>query len=295
MTRRDARADGHPGQAEGFVLPIVILLMLVVGSVAAVMLTRADAQARDVRRQVDAYQVYHGVQGLRQVLDGWVSQQQVRTITELLDDDGLAMEIEPGDGTVLRVHLFDAQGLLRSETAGMPEEQAADLELVNEELQRLVGPDRAALYTREAGPFQLSINAAPATTLEALASALAGTQVGPRFAGEVMERRERNQRIDRTELNSVMSSAGIPEAERARLNALLAVEPSLWEFVIDVQGSGPAAANGLLARYRAMVVFVPSTAAAGQAYERPSPFLSWESVDLSTYNGEPPLPSTPAE
>jgi len=261
------------------VLPVVILAMVVVAATAAVMLQRSVTVSYAVTRQIDAYRVQHGVRGLQEAVEAWLSQQRARTLPDVIDEDGFAIELIPGDGTRVALYFFDGQGTARANSLGVPEDVAPDVEAVAQEVEREYGIDRARRFLREVGPYQISINAAAPELLLALADALAPSdrrqELRDRLA-QVAELRERES-IGQEGITSLVNAARLGGADRTRIVRILTPQPVLWEVVIVVRGDGVRAPLGELARYRTLVLVEPADATGG-AFEQPSAFLAWDEL-----------------
>ena len=277
-----------PRSRRGFAMPLVLLLLLVVGMVAAVMLRRADAQGRSVQRQTQAYQTYHTVRGLQSTLEAWIQTKNANEIDELVDDDGFVMRFDPSDGTVVEVYLFDGQGTMRSTLDSIPSEQRDHVLLALESLVLEFGQNALLDYAREVGPWQVSIAAAPEPVLRALCEAAGESEGTNRLADAIIEEMELSGSISREGLGRAMNRVDLEAEERARFNAVVTVTPTLWEVVMDVRGTGVNAGLGLLGRYRSLAIFRPPGSITGTAFERPPPFLTWqEDTDRSLYSDTP--------
>lgn len=287
--QRTAAPVGRRGSRRGFVLPIVILLMLVVSAVAAVMLARGDAQTRTVARQLESYQAYHGVRGLRETIDAWMDGQQARSLEDVIDENGFVFSVLPGDGTRLDVYLFDAQGTLTTAESGINANTLLTLQAIHNDLVSRVGPDRAEDYERSVGPWPISVNTAARPLIESVVASIVASERADQLSDEIFQRFADGP-IDREELSAAMSAAGVDASERAAINQTFTVQPTLWEFVVDVRGAGANASAGLLGRFRAVTIFRNTLNVSTSQYEQPAPFLSWESEAVDQRENGPPRP-----
>ncbi len=267
------------GSGRAFVLPMVIAVLLVVAAVAAVMLRRNVAVSAAVQRQVDAYLVQHTVRGLQEGIEAWLTTQSARDLPDVLDDDGFAFELDPRDGTRVRVHLSDGQGTARRSGVGVNADIAPDVDAISARLRQVHGEAGALRYLREVGPYSVSLNAAPLEVLFAIADALAPEDkvqlMRDGFVRLVEDRRSGD--IGQTELNQLVSSANLTGADRNRMARIFTTQPTLWEVNVVVRGDGVRVPLGLLARYRGLVLVEPAGTGTN-AFENPSPFLMWEEV-----------------
>ncbi len=282
----------NAGPRRGFVLPIVILLMLVVGLAATVMLSRADAQARAVNRQITATRVHHASRGIQQAIESWLSQVGGREMGQIIDADGFALALEPGDGTELRIYVFPGQGSLVKE----PQERLRAstrraLARVVESLEDEHGEDGAERFFREAGPWQVSFADAHDEVIRAVARAAAPAEAAGDLAGALLEARRSDDPPSRNWINSAINEADLEPDVQRELNTLFTFRPVLYEVVIDVRGAGAAAGQGLLARYRSLAELRVNRSSASQdPYEAAPPFLTWRRVETGPYTDDSPTP-----
>jgi hypothetical protein len=232
----------------GFALPIVLVLALVTGILAAVVLERQSYQRRAVTRQLTSYQDTHFERGVREVVSQWTDTLVGQPIEKLLDEDGHALDIERPDGSVVSIYLFDGQGTALSEPAGLVEQETLDAAGVLERLREVVGRRRllesGSEFVRPVGPARVCAASAPREVLEAIASYAKGGKNGSRFADSVMESR-RDEEVSEADLNTAFSAADLSVEERNIAKRLLVVSPELWNTVVDVYHPR----EGLMARY----------------------------------------------
>ena len=270
-----------------FVLPMVIALMIVVALTAAVMLNRGVAASRTVSRQIDSYRVQHSVRGLQEAVEAWLSQQRARTLPDVLDDDGYALTLLPGNGTRVAMYFFDGQGTARANALGVAEDIADDVAAVADQLLRAHGQDGSRRYLREVGPFTVSINGAEPEVLFAMAEVLAPEDKVSDLRDELarfIELRE-SEPLGQEAITQLMNRVRISGAERTRILRMWTPQPTLWEVVIVVKGDG-IASTGEIARYRCLVLL--DAGASEGAFEQPSPFLQWDELERGDTRFEDP-------
>lgn len=273
-----SRAAGGPGidrGGAGFVLPMVILLVVVVGLTTSVMLARGAAQEREVRRQVDAYAVYHSVRGIREALDAFITSTGVEGVESVADADGHVLTLEPGDQTRVMVYLFDGQGRLFGDPERLPGVVREFGRFADREVRSSVPPTDIGRYIREDGPWQVSLATAPGPVLRALVRATVDPALVEVLEGLLAEELNTGEPLTSERLNEIMDEAELTSADKGRLSVFLTDEPTFWEMVIDIRGSGVRVGEGLIERYRAMVSFRPLNGASGRLYERPPSFVGW--------------------
>lgn len=285
--RRGVRAAHRPG----FVLPMVILLVLVVGLTAAIMLERYIAQARDVGRQADAYRVHHAVRGIQEVLNAWLRQQTASAFRDLLDEDGLAVTIDPGDGTELELRFADAQGGLLVSDVGVSEDVALDLREAGEALVRRFGPERSLEFLRRDGPAEISVHSAPREVLVALIEAVTDGDAASAVVASLLEASEDDEALDRQRLGELLSDPSLPSEARAKLTRLLTTDPLLYRMDITVRQRLVAGPRGIVSRFEALLLLPEARRRAldnTPTFERPPPFLWWRELPLDAPPIVPP-------
>jgi hypothetical protein len=270
--------------SRGFALPIVLVLALVTGILAAVVLERQSYQRRAVSRQLAAYQDTHFERGVREVVSQWTDTLTGQPIEKLLDEDGHALDIERPDGSVVSIYLFDGQGTALSEPSGLVEQDVKDAAGVLERLTERLGRRRllesGAEFVRPVGPARVCAASAPREVLEAIASYAKGGKSGTRFADSLMDARKDDD-VSEADLNTAFSAGDLSTEERAIAKRLLVVSPELWNTVVDVYVPG-AVGGGLVARYGGR--FLMQNAATGNWKNSTvvslGKFLSWEALPV---------------
>lgn len=268
----------------GFVLPVVILLVVMVGAVCSIMLERHVARTKTVQRQMLAYQEHHGVRSLQTVIEAWrkTPTAQPREIEQMLEPDGLAFTVEPGDGTRVEVYLFRGQGTMLTRVAGLG---AADRPIAEQALRLLFAEaesrEELDVMLRNAGPLAVDVNQASAAVLGSVIRAvLGGGLEANQYESRLQEALQGEQRVGLQTLSNIATEVGIESETRATLSRFLTVAPDLWRFRIDVRGSGAVGGGRLHSQYGGLVLLGGSaTATSTSTFEEPTPFLSWERLN----------------
>lgn len=271
----------------GFAMPIVIVLALVTGVLAAIVLERQAMQRRIVARQVNAYQDTHFERGVREVVSQWTDTLLGQSIRDLLEEDGHALDIDRPDGSVVSIYLFDGQGTLLSEPIGRSEQESLDAQGALDELVKLVGARRlrreGGMFLRPVGPAAVSVMTAPVEVLEAVASYALGGKSGRRFA-ESIDGKRRSGQVTEADLNTAFSAGDLSAQQRETALRLLVLEPEVWSTVVDVwvpRGRGAE----LVARYGGRFQMAGQGNQRGTTMVSLGKFLSWEPLPIDEERG----------
>jgi hypothetical protein len=283
----NARPTGNPtpqSGGRGFVLPVVILLVVTLGATCAIMLERHVARTKIVQRQVEAYQEHHGVRSLQTVIEAWRKSPtaQPRSIADMLEDDGLAFSIEPGDGTRISVYLFPGQETMLRRVSGVRGEERNAAERALAILQESVPDQRdRELLLRNAGPLAVDANRADPAVLTAIVRGALGDEPSSRtYERALLAARSRGETIGLQSLANFATEAGISTEQRATLSRMLSVSPEVWRFRVDLRGIGVAAGAGVVARYSGLMTLGSVDPTSTNTFEEPTPFLTWTKEDL---------------
>ena len=272
----------------GFILPVVILLVIVLGATATVMLQRHVARSKTVERQLRAYQEHHGSRSIQAVIEAWLKTPtaQPRGIEQMLEPNGLALTIDPGDGTTIEVYLFRGQDTLLARPSAVREQDRGDATLAVQILQGLVGTgEDYRLRTRAVGPQAVDVNTASPEVLTAIVQAVLGDSLGAdRYENALIDASQSGEPVSLQTLANIATEASIEASDRSTLNRFLTITPELWTFRVDLLGP-PTLGRPLLSRFRGLLLLGDTTVAGTNTFEQPPPFLSWESVNL-----DEPLP-----
>jgi len=277
-----ARSKKNLDGRGGFVLPIVILLIVMVGSVTAIMLQRHVARAKTVERQLRAYQEHHGARSLQAVVEAWLKSPgaQPDEIVSMLEPDGLAFSVNPGDGTTIKVYLFPGQDTMLTRLGGLRPDDRAAGELAIQILHGLIR--NQAEYerrTRAAGPAAVDVNSASPEVVMAIVQGILSDSFGARqYELALLDAAAQSGGVTLQTMSTIATETGIDAEQRSTLSRFLTVSPDLWRFRIDMYGS-PMFGSRLLSRYRGLLLLGAGASTGGSSFEQPPPFLSWESVN----------------
>lgn len=267
----------------GFAMPIVIVLALVAGVLAAVVLERQAMQRRIVARQLHAYQDTHFERGVREVVSQWTDTLIGQSIRDLLEDDGHALDIERPDGSVVSIYLFDGQGTLVSDPIGRSERESLDAQGALNELVKLVGARRlrreGGMFLRPVGPVAVSAMTAPVEVLEAIAAYAREGRSGRRFAESLVAAR-RDGEVTEADLNTAFSAGDLSALQRETARRLLVLEPEVWSTVVDVWVPRGRGGGELVARYGGRFQMGGQGSPRGTMMVSLGKFLSWEPLPI---------------
>ncbi|MEI7658699.1 MAG: hypothetical protein WCK33_11605 [Phycisphaerae bacterium] len=260
-------------------LPIVLLLVLVAGVVISMMMDRHVAQALTVQRELQQYAFHHASKGVQEAVEAWLRLSGAgRNMNDAIELDGHAFDMTLDDGSMVRVSLFDAQGGVLVEMAGLSQEARELGRAMVGELQDAAGPE-AARFIRREGPLPVSVNAAPPEVLAAAVSAAADGENVQSIVDEILHARE-SEAISQESLNEVLTKANAPPEIRPRLGLVLTAQPSLWRVVAEVQGSRAAYSGRSGRRFCGLVVLSGNLSGNSKdratALQRNSMITSWE-------------------
>lgn len=271
------------GRAQGFVLPVVILLIVLVGVSSSIMLQRHIARSKTVERQLRAYQEHHGSRSIQAVVEAWLKTPTARPreIGEMLEADGLAFTVDAGDGTRIKIHLFPGQDTLLTRVSGVSEPDRQEARLSVQLLRGIVRDEiEYRRRTRPVGPIAVDPNSASVEVLIAVVRGVLGDSPGAaQYEGLLTDAVQRGDTVSLQMLANFATEANIETDKRSQLSRFLTISPELWRFQVDQ--FGPQTLGGpLLGRYRGLLLLGNSTVTGGNSFEQPPPFLSWESVNL---------------
>jgi len=272
----------------GFVMPMVILLMVVVGLSVSLSLTRLSSQQLLVSRQIDAYYEHHSGRGLQEAIGAWLRQQNGRDLDEVLEyGTGKAMDITLSDGSVVSIFLFDAQGAMLSDLSSVAVNQVQEVGLALKNLSEAVGPREYARLTRPFGPSAVSIHTAPEPVVRAVSEAIAGGS-GLRLADDIMLQRASGERLTRQLLVETATLAGVNSDQRAAVLRRFATDVQVWGVVVEVRGGRGLSRGRLLARYGGMTRIRSNTGrrSTSNAMEIGS-FYTWKDLGINSQSIDP--------
>ncbi len=282
--RRAERSESK----RGFVMPMVILLMVVVGLSLSLSLRRMSTQQLVVNRQINAYFEHHSGRGLQEAIGAWLRQQNGRELDEVLEEGtGKAMDITLSDGSIVSIYLFDAQGSMLSDLSSVPDPQVNEVGLSLRTLSERVGPREYERLTRPFGPAAISIHTAPPVVIESIGSAIAGN-AGLRLADDLLLRREAGEELTRQVLVESATRSGVTSEQRTAVLRRYATDVQLWGVVVEVRGGRGMSLGRLLARYGGVTLIRSSSSrrSTGNAMEIGA-FYTWKDLGIDSQRIDP--------
>lgn len=274
----------HRAIPSGFVMPMVLLALVVVGLGVGVSLTRFAAETRVVARQVRAYHEHHAGMGLQEAIGAWLKQQTGRAIPDIIDPvTGHAMDIELADGSVVSVYLRDGQGTALSDLSALPPARVDEAGTILRNLVTAVRQDEYTRLTRTVGPSEISVNSAPEPVIRAVAIAAAGER-GEDLTNEILRVRARAGRVSREDVSTAVTSAGLSNEQRTAALRLFATDIEMWAIIVELRGGRGLDRGRLLSRYgglaRLRVGATRRGAAATSGTDEVGTFLTWKELSL---------------
>jgi hypothetical protein len=265
-------------RARGFVMPVVILLTLVVGIMAAVLMQRISTQDLTVRRELDNYQSKHFERGVREVVGEWTGSLFGQPLSKMVDEDGHALDLELPDGSSASVYLFDGQGSVLAEPQGLTQEQRHDGAGIIRALHVISGGRPNASWFRPVGPLRVSAAGAPEEVLRAIGMYATGGRGGAGFAAALIDARARasGEDLQQADLDRATSAEEMTPEQKDVVNRLIALKPDVWGVVVEVY----SARGDLRARYAGRFT-LPGDASRGMSsLQTLGKFLNWERLPL---------------
>jgi hypothetical protein len=266
-----------------FAMPIVIILSLVVGIVAAVLLERQTAQALTVHRELNNYRDHHFKRGVQEIAGAWTDTLAGQPIANMIAEDGHFMDVQAGDGTFLAAYLFDGQGSALMDPTGLTEEERTDAGGILQELALLVGNNPDPSLLRSVGPVKICVASAAPELLEAVGNYATGSRNGRRFADSLTRARARAP-LTPADLDTAQGEASMTPEQRQVLQRLVTVSPELWMMVIDVYKPGEGSIPGV--RYGGLFSPPGSGSRAANTLRSLGKFLSFEELPVSGRPGQ---------
>jgi hypothetical protein len=232
----------------GFALPIVIVLALVVGIMAAVVLERQAYQRQVVARQLFGYQDTHFERGVREVVGQWTDSLIGQPIDKMISSDGHALDIQRPDGSLLSVYLFDGQGSILTELNGLSQADAADGQGILDAMH-VKNPKPDLSDVRPVGPVRVCVGSASADVLDAIGTYAKGGKSARRFVESLLDARKKKGELTDSDLGTAMNAADLTGDQQAIARRLLVLKPELWNMVVDVYQPTARGGGDLVARY----------------------------------------------
>lgn len=259
-----------------FVMPLVLVLALVGGIMAAVALERAAGMGRLAEVQRRGYRDRHLERGLCEVIGQWTASLVGLPLERMIASDGFVMGLTLPGGDAVAVYMFDGQGSVLTDPTGLTAQERQDMEGVLEALEA-VAPEARGEWFRPVGPLAVSARAAPAEVLEAVGRYATQGRGGARFAQELVRRRHRGE-LTPADLASAMNAEDMTPRQREIVQRLVVLQGELWMVVADVYAPSPGAEMTLVRRYGGRLVV---GRAAGAGLHSLGSFLSWEELALT--------------
>jgi hypothetical protein len=257
-------------------MPVVILLTLVVGIMAAVLMQRISTQDLTVRRELEAYRSKHFERGVREVVGEWTTSLIGQPLASMVDADGHALDLELPDGSVASVYMFDGQGSVLAEPQGLTEEQRHDGAGIIRALHVLSGGTPDPSWFRPVGPLRVSAMGAPEEVLRAIGMYATRGRGGGGFAAALVEARRGSEELQQADLDAAMSAEEMDAEQKQVINRLIALKPEVWGVLVEVYGRR----GELVARYAGRFT-LPGDGSRGMgSLQTLGKFLSWEAVPL---------------
>lgn len=269
----------RPRCQPGFALPMVILLAMVVGLMAAVMLERQGAQRLSVARQLSTYRAHHLGRGVREVVSAWLVSITGQPIENMLGPGGLVLTITTPERQTIQVWMEDGQGSALTDLSGLSGDDLAAARALRDHLETL---DRGRIdpaWVRAVGPVAISAKSAPEELVRGLA--LVVTQMKVRatsFTRSIREAREDGD-ISEADIGQAAEHAGFSPEQKTRMMRLLTAKPDLWLVRAAFSSPDrPTDPSRVVSRYEGRVQLGGAGVAAlgSGLMQSLGSFLSWE-------------------
>jgi hypothetical protein len=263
----------------GFALPMVILLAMVVGILAAVMLERQGAQRLSAERVAASYREHHVGRGVREVISSWLVSLSGQPVEGMIAPDGRVLDIGMGNGSSVRIFMEDGQGSALVDLSAVSGEELEVCRNLRDRLEEVSRGRPDPKWVRRVGPARISARSAPEEVIEALAFVIGKNKVkATSFARAVREARRDGVLTDGDIAAAADGAALSPEA-RALISRMLAASPDLWLVRVEVVEPGRAGSRATVsARYEGRVLLGGTGASSlgSNLSQSMGSFLSWE-------------------
>jgi hypothetical protein len=268
--------------SRGFVLPVVLLLALVAGIIAAVVLESQGTQRQVVERELREYQTQHFERGIREVVGAWTDTLIGQRIQDLLDDDGHALDLTTPDGFYCAVYLFDGQGSVLTSPAGLNEADREDAGGILDMLGQITGDNPDPSWLRPVGPVRVCLASAPVEVLTAVAGyAARDLKAGQQFAQNIAAARAKGDLVQ-SDVDTAMNAARVSAEDRPVLQRLVTIQPDLWAMVVDVYDPAKPTRDGTpTVRYLGRFQLPGQNGARQVSLQSLGKFLSWEELPVT--------------
>lgn len=269
-------SHGTP-RSRGYILVITLLLLTVVGLLAASTAQRQVSSALTVKRQIDSYREHHGAMGLQSAVQMWLRVQKATSIAGLLGPDGHAFDLEFADGSTISVYLNSGQGTALVNLSSVDSEQVIAAARIVQQLNTTLPNVSFKAVTRNVGPVAIDLAHADEAVVRAAAGAVT-TDVNKAelLASALMQNRGG---ATRNTLSQAGVDAELSNEERATLYNLITTTTTLWRVHLEVRrGLGR---GDVVARYEGLTVLNTQGAGIDKDFTVSGGFLEWTAVPLN--------------
>jgi len=263
-----------------FALPMVIVLSLIAGIMAAVILERQSAQTLTATREFEGYRSRHLERGVREVVGQWTDTLVGQSLDKMLDPDGHALDIQTVDGGLISIFIFDGQGSILTDPAGLSDNDRNELGGVLTELSAITSGNPDPMILRPVGPIPVSLKTASPEVLEAIVRH-AGARSPRQFVDGVLRTRAA-QDITESDLQTILNRAELDPPQRQLLSSLVTIHPTLVQMVIDVYDPGASEPS---LRFGGRVDLGASGQSSGGMIQSLGKFLTWEELPVRDEQG----------
>ncbi len=284
---------------------MVIALGMILTLLVVALLERISAQTLLQRKAQQRYVDHHAEKGMQEAIGAWLTGAGNANIEEVLDEQGRAFTLRVAQGQQVTVGFAESQGQLLAEFVGLNQDELLDAAAAVDELERLVGKQRAMGMLRREGPLGVSLRSADRAVIEAVLKAvLPADKAGP-MLGECLTIQEQLRTFASTPrpaatsgptsgagatgqqgrqtvgqearrlLDDAMARVGVAPGDRERLQRMFTSAPVLYKVwaVAESRGQPPVRYEGLA------MVRQGSRPAMGGQVQRAGAFISWTRVE----------------
>lgn len=241
------------GPARGYALVLAVIISAMLTAVIAIIVSRQSERTFAHVRALDRYQDHHLKKGLQETLTAWLRGVANRPLTELLDEDGKALEIDAGERT-FSIYFSDGQGTALDGPAALNSNEQAPLDRLLDDLDQLVSE---VPLTRASGPLAISLASAPEPLITAAIKAISPTTPPEPFTTAILAARPRG--LTPTDVEQAASLANIPPEARPLVARFFTVVPQLWRVEVEERLGQGSERGLLLARHHGLIDLSPRT------------------------------------
>lgn len=237
---RVSRAAGP----RGFAFLLLLSMLVVAAIVVATGLRRASAHALLVEKQLEGYRRHHEMLGIRDYIRTWIGRPKndAAQLTQFAAAGEPVHRLVLDHTVVVLISVQDGQGTVLRNLADVSN---AEMRRWLVELLGRLPRDRPDL-TRRSGPPHISLRHAPDEVLDALAA------YDPRTSEALREARDRGV-ANPTELQMLLTRAGVETMLAQAVMKYITFEPSLWRLNVEVVYPDRVNRYTLLAEKRANI------------------------------------------